>query len=83
MDELLRRFPAMLQHNEVLAIRKDIQAAVRAQRAKPEMFLCETEERSRRRAFDYEERFVGHCNRTTDIKQANFFGADGRYIVAG
>ncbi|XP_055378898.1 WD and tetratricopeptide repeats protein 1 [Condylostylus longicornis] len=32
-------------------------------------------------AKDYQQRFVGHCNTTTDIKEANFFGDD--YIVAG
>lgn len=32
---------------------------------------------------DYKERFVGHCNTTTDIKEANFIGEDGRFIVAG
>lgn len=25
-------------------------------------------------ALDYEKRFCGHCNTTTDIKEANFFG---------
>lgn len=25
-------------------------------------------------ALDYEQRFCGHCNTTTDIKEANFFG---------
>lgn len=32
---------------------------------------------------DYKNRFIGHCNMTTDIKEANFFGQDGKYIVAG
>ncbi|XP_025099110.1 WD and tetratricopeptide repeats protein 1-like [Pomacea canaliculata] len=34
-------------------------------------------------AYDYELRFCGHCNTTTDIKEANFFGSNGQYIVAG
>jgi len=34
-------------------------------------------------AIDFEQRFCGHCNTTTDIKEANFFGSDGQYIVAG
>lgn len=34
-------------------------------------------------ARDYKERFVGHCNTKTDIKEANFFGSDGKYVVAG
>ena len=28
----------------------------------------------RGKACDYEKRFCGHCNTTTDIKEANFFG---------
>ncbi|XP_071482882.1 WD and tetratricopeptide repeats protein 1-like [Diadema antillarum] len=27
--------------------------------------------------------FCGHCNTTTDIKEANFFGSNGQYIMAG
>lgn len=34
-------------------------------------------------ARDYEDRFIGHCNTTTDIKEANFFGNDSNYIIAG
>lgn len=34
-------------------------------------------------AFDYSKRFCGHCNMNTDIKEANFFGLNGDYIVAG
>lgn len=37
----------------------------------------------REMAYDYEIRFCGHCNTTTDIKEANFFGSQGQYIVAG
>ncbi|WAR08495.1 WDTC1-like protein [Mya arenaria] len=37
----------------------------------------------RAEANDYEARFCGHCNTTTDIKEANFFGSNGQYIVAG
>lgn len=33
-------------------------------------------------ALDYEDRFVGHLNTKTDIKEANYFG-DANYIVAG
>ena len=28
----------------------------------------------RERSFDYKHRYCGHCNTTTDIKEANFFG---------
>lgn len=34
-------------------------------------------------AKDFSERFVGHCNTTTDIKEANYLGSDGSFIVAG
>lgn len=37
----------------------------------------------RKRAYDYTLRFCGHCNTTTDIKEANFFGSDGQFIMAG
>lgn len=32
---------------------------------------------------DYKLRYCGHCNTTTDIKEASFFGNNGQYIVAG
>lgn len=32
---------------------------------------------------DYETRYLGHCNTTTDIKEANFMGDDGNFICAG
>jgi len=37
----------------------------------------------RRRARDYSSRYLGTCNTTTDIKEANFLGADGQFIMAG
>ncbi len=32
------------------------------------------EHRWRSEATDYEQRYLGHCNMTTDIKEATFFG---------
>ncbi|CAL1543216.1 unnamed protein product [Lymnaea stagnalis] len=43
----------------------------------------EQEKELQRNACDYSLRFCGHCNTTTDIKEANFFGSNGQYIVAG
>lgn len=40
-------------------------------------------QRWRARALDYAERFIGHCNVTTDIKEANYLGNDGNYVIAG
>lgn len=52
---------------------------------RPRHALCANDcERDLRKAsYDYSARFCGHCNTTTDIKEANFFGAEGEYIVAG
>lgn len=45
--------------------------------------LSDLEKTLREEATDYDLRFCGHCNTTTDIKEANFFGCYGEYIVAG
>ena len=44
--------------------------------------LCfvQEENKFKAKAVDFSERFCGHCNTTTDIKEANFFG---NFIVAG
>ncbi|KAI1308657.1 WD and tetratricopeptide repeats protein 1 [Halotydeus destructor] len=41
----------------------------------------EQEEDWQAMAYDYKQRFCGHCNTTTDIKEANFLGSS--HIVAG
>uniref|UniRef100_A0A5K3FDZ4 WD_REPEATS_REGION domain-containing protein n=1 Tax=Mesocestoides corti TaxID=53468 RepID=A0A5K3FDZ4_MESCO len=41
------------------------------------------EYRWRGEATDYEKRFLGHCNTTTDIKEATFFGGEEEYVAAG
>ncbi|XP_065353330.1 WD and tetratricopeptide repeats protein 1 isoform X1 [Cloeon dipterum] len=33
--------------------------------------------------YDYKMFFCGHCNTTTDIKEANFFGSNAQFIMAG
>ena len=45
--------------------------------------LSRQEARWRRGARDYSTRYLGTCNTTTDIKEANFLGSDGQYIMAG
>jgi len=37
----------------------------------------------RLKAKDYSARFLGACNTTTDIKEANFLGRNGQFIMAG
>ena len=44
---------------------------------KPGSQISDQEKYWRSEANDYEARFCGHCNTTTDIKEANFFG---RYV---
>ncbi|XP_065202390.1 WD and tetratricopeptide repeats protein 1 isoform X2 [Planococcus citri] len=57
-------------------VEKNRKSSRRLQVSKPEKVW-------RKKASDYEHRYCGHCNSTTDIKEANFFGNDGRFIVAG
>ena len=45
--------------------------------------MSDQERKLRSEASDYEQRYCGHCNTTTDIKEANFFGSNGQYVVAG
>jgi len=45
--------------------------------------LSRTEVNLRMKARDYSTRYLGTCNTTTDIKEANFLGSDGQYIMAG
>lgn len=46
--------------------------------------VCEKEDLKKRlSASDFDARFCGHCNTTTDIKEANFFGGNGQFVVAG
>ncbi|XP_077455753.1 WD and tetratricopeptide repeats protein 1 [Stigmatopora argus] len=46
-------------------------------------YISEDELYFREKTFDYKRRYCGHCNTTTDIKEANFFGSKGQYIISG
>uniref|UniRef100_A0A915IQG4 WD and tetratricopeptide repeats protein 1 n=1 Tax=Romanomermis culicivorax TaxID=13658 RepID=A0A915IQG4_ROMCU len=46
-------------------------------------FLSDQEKSLQSRAYDYCKRYCGHCNTTTDIKEANFFGCNGEYVMGG
>lgn len=41
------------------------------------------EEVWRSKASDFENRYCGHCNTTTDIKEVNFWGPNGQFVMAG
>ena len=45
--------------------------------------LSQWENSKEYRAFDYSQRFTGHSNAHTDIKEANFLGERGEYVAAG
>jgi len=45
--------------------------------------LSDQEKVWRSKARDYTSRFLGACNITTDIKEANFFGAGCQFVCAG
>jgi WD and tetratricopeptide repeat-containing protein 1 len=51
---------------------KSTSMSSRSQR--PKDTISDQELQLRANAHDYELRFCGHCNTTTDIKEANFFG---------
>ncbi|CAH8585123.1 unnamed protein product [Schistosoma turkestanicum] len=47
------------------------------------MWIEEDERERRKSAIDFSASYIGHCNSITDIKEANFFGSYGQYIVGG
>ncbi|XP_055548241.1 WD and tetratricopeptide repeats protein 1 [Wyeomyia smithii] len=88
--ELVQRFPSYAKNHGVLMLEKDIETEMEKQRQRQRERTVESETDQfsdneliwRASALDYEDRFVGHCNTKTDIKEANYFG-DSNYIVAG
>lgn len=45
--------------------------------------ISEWEKSRQKTACDYQQRFCGHCNTHTDIKEASFLGERGEYVAAG
>ncbi|GAB0097419.1 Tetratricopeptide repeat [Sergentomyia squamirostris] len=89
LAELKSRFPEYAQSYGVQMLEQDIERAVKQPNSTssqdgPDLFdLSENEIFWRSSAKDYRDRFMGHCNTTTDIKEANFFGNDANHIIAG
>ncbi|UYV69380.1 WDTC1 [Cordylochernes scorpioides] len=75
------KFPKLYTSGQCQDLERDIKAAL-AQEARNKgnstqslaQTLSDKEKVWRRDAFDHDKRFLGHCNTTTDIKEANFFG---------
>lgn len=83
-----QKFPEYTSNSACKALKMDIKEAIDAGKdvtqSNQSFFpISEYEQEWRRNTIDYKMRFCGHCNTTTDIKEANFFGNNGQYIVAG
>ncbi|XP_061713918.1 WD and tetratricopeptide repeats protein 1 [Cydia pomonella] len=90
------KFPRHASSHAVFLLQKDINVALdtvetqadeapsaapgEAEENQPTSVL---ERQLRAAALDYSQRFLGHCNTTTDIKEASFLGPDANYIAAG
>ncbi|OQV21610.1 WD and tetratricopeptide repeats protein 1 [Hypsibius exemplaris] len=93
--EYFREQQSGLEDNQLsspsfLKLEQDLASATKSARPKStsttihdSTSFTEQESRWRSDAVDYERRFVGHCNTTTDIKEANFIGDRGQFIMAG
>ncbi|XP_066582568.1 WD and tetratricopeptide repeats protein 1 [Prorops nasuta] len=86
MRRFQQKFPEYASYSTFKALKKDINGVVKYESTptNPLTFIIsQYEQEWRNNAIDYKLRFCGHCNTTTDIKEANFFGNTGQYIVAG
>ncbi|XP_050678635.1 WD and tetratricopeptide repeats protein 1 isoform X3 [Leptidea sinapis] len=84
------KFPKHATSHAVFLLQKDITVALDVPSNSPEEGVPEEERQNselerqlRSAALDYKYRFLGHCNTTTDIKEANFLGPDGNFLAAG
>ena len=85
-------FRQLLDSPSFLKLEQDITDALKSNRSPgkkngqstKEITPSEKQETAwREAARDYRSRFVGHCNTTTDIKEAAFLGQNGDFIMAG
>ncbi|XP_038214342.1 WD and tetratricopeptide repeats protein 1 isoform X1 [Zerene cesonia] len=84
------RFPKHATSHAVFLLQKDINVALESMETQPDEASEEEgqngsalERQLRSSALDYSHRFLGHCNTTTDIKEANFLGPDANFLAAG
>uniref|UniRef100_A0A8C5GA78 WD and tetratricopeptide repeats protein 1 n=1 Tax=Gouania willdenowi TaxID=441366 RepID=A0A8C5GA78_GOUWI len=91
LDDFKGKFPEQAHSSACDALDKDIKTALfsktesdkKSSSVRFQPSIPEDEVVLRERSFDYKHRYCGHCNTTTDIKEANFFGSKGQYIVSG
>ncbi|MGH0191416.1 UNVERIFIED_CONTAM: hypothetical protein FKN15_063463, partial [Acipenser sinensis] len=90
LDDFKGKFPEQAHSSACDALDKDIKAALFSKTSSSEDkksggairfrtigrkdSISEDEAVLRERSYDYKHRYCGHCNTTTDIKEANFFG---------
>ncbi|KAI4489570.1 hypothetical protein M0802_011007 [Mischocyttarus mexicanus] len=89
IKNFLYKFPEYSSNSACKALKMDIKEAIDSGRDignfdnEQLTRISGYEKEWRSNTIDYDMRFCGHCNTTTDIKEANFFGNNGQYIVAG
>lgn len=80
---MMGSLPPLLAHLSLLSAPEEKKAAggggggggpVRLRSTSRKDSISEDEMVLRERSYDYQFRYCGHCNTTTDIKEANFFG---------
>ncbi|XP_026488710.1 WD and tetratricopeptide repeats protein 1 isoform X2 [Vanessa tameamea] len=84
------KFPKHAESHAVFLLQKDINVALETMETQPDEATEEDgqsgsvlERQLRSSALDYKCRFLGHCNTTTDIKEANFLGPEANFVAAG
>ncbi|XP_043265307.1 WD and tetratricopeptide repeats protein 1-like isoform X2 [Colletes gigas] len=87
IKDFQQKFPKYASNSACEALRMDIEEAIDSGRDhymnQSVIQVSEYEQAWQHNTIDYKMRFYGHCNTTTDIKEVNFFGNNGQYIVAG
>ncbi|KAG8451258.1 hypothetical protein GDO86_003475 [Hymenochirus boettgeri] len=97
LEEFKLKFPDQAQSSACDALDRDIRMAlfsktethdkkggsVRLRSGGRKDSLSEDELLLREKSLDYKHRYCGHCNTTTDIKEASFMGSNAQYIVSG
>lgn len=80
LEYFCKAYPDYENHEEVVKLKKVLDmlqsngSKKEENTERVENVLSNIEQQLRLEARDYEVRFVGHCNTTTDIKEANFLG---------
>ncbi|XP_011500985.1 PREDICTED: WD and tetratricopeptide repeats protein 1-like [Ceratosolen solmsi marchali] len=89
MKNFREKFPEYINNSACNKLKSSIKEEIRINKQLAttkkayETNISEHEKEWRQKAIDYKIRLCGHCNNNTDIKEANFFGDNGQYIIAG